>query len=183
MTRSDNINDYTKNSFISTFITGDSILNYKIVIYWLPIIIYTIVLCLFILLTHSYSEYYMAIISMMIMFSIYFSIDFIYQIRLCKKKNISNHFKNALANSINPSIFVGIGYACAIILPNVKDCNITTIANTNEINKNFQFNDTHITNLINIHRNNIVISIFFYIFSLLYNNKINKKKCINNKLC
>ena len=29
----------------------------------------------------------------------------------------------------------------------------------------------------------IIVSVFFYLFSIIYNNPINKKKCANNNLC
>tara|TARA_B110000114_G_scaffold103710_1_gene109161 strand:+ start:196 stop:786 length:591 start_codon:yes stop_codon:yes gene_type:complete len=177
------INDFSKKNFFEYIFSKQSIFNYKIVLYWLPLLLFIIITCLIIFITQTESEFVAGLISGLVIFIIYFIVDFTYQVILCKNTNKFKLVKNSLINSITPCIFVMIGYIIAYILPNVKNCNIhfqnTGIEERGELRKR----DTDITRLINIHKNNLTISIFFYIFSIIYNNPLNKKKCSNNNLC
>ena len=177
------INDFTKKNVFEYMFSDNSIINYKLIFYWLPPLIFVLLLGLIIFITHTESEYFISFIAGTSMFTIYFLIDIIYQFILCKKISKLKLIKNSFINALVPGIFVTIGYLLSIILRDVKKCNIqyqeTGIEHSGELNKM----NTEITRLINIHRNNIVISLFFYIFSIIYNNPINKKKCSNNNLC
>ena len=177
------INDFTKKNIFEYLFSNNSILNYKLIFYWLPPLIFSLTICFIIFITHSESEYFISFIAGITMFIIYFVIDIIYQLILCKKTNKINLIKNSFKNSLVPTIFVVVGYLLSIILRDVKKCDIryqdTGIEHAGESHKI----NTDITRLINIHRNNIIISVFFYIFSIIYNNPINKKKCSNNNLC
>tara|TARA_Y100000591_G_scaffold333003_1_gene373015 strand:- start:123 stop:701 length:579 start_codon:yes stop_codon:yes gene_type:complete len=177
------INDFTKKNIFEYLFSNNSILNYKLIFYWLPPLIFSLTICFIIFITHSESEYFISFIAGITMFIIYFVIDIIYQLVLCKKTNKINLIKNSFKNSLVPTIFVSVGYLLSIILRDVKKCDIryqnTGVEHAGESHKI----NTDITRLINIHRNNIIVSIFFYIFSIIYNNPINKKKCSNNNLC
>ena len=177
------INDFTKKNVFEYMFSDNSIINYKLIFYWLPPLIFVLLLSFIIFITHTESEYFISFIAGTSMFTIYFLIDIIYQFILCKKISKLKLIKNSFINALVPGIFVTIGYLLSIILRDVKKCNIqyqeTGIEHNGELNKM----NTEITRLINIHRNNIVISLFFYIFSIIYNNPINKKKCSNNNLC
>ena len=182
------INDFTNKNIFETVFTGFSILKYKIAMYWIPIILYLIVLSGYILFTHSYSEFATAFVAGIIMYIVYFCVDFIYQIILCKYSKIPELIINSLMNSLTPAIFVIIGYIFALALRDVKDYahhvdhNNLRLSNE-QVNLYTTFTNTDITRLTNIHRNNIIVSIFAYIFAIIYNNPFNKKKCNNNNLC
>ena len=115
---------------------------------------------------------------MIMIFIIYFIIDFSYQIIICNKTYLNKKIYNSLINSITPAIFIFIGYIIANILRDVKPCNNIDMLSGQQVSYIIR-NDE----LYNIHRNNIICGIIFYIFSIFYSNPINKKKCINNKLC
>jgi len=182
------INDFTNDNIFETVFTGFSILKYKIAMYWIPIILYLIVLSGYILFTHSYSEFATAFAAGIIMYIVYFIVDFIYQIILCKYSKIPELIINSLMNSLTPAIFVIIGYIFALALRDVKDYghnldhNNLRLSNE-QVNLYTTFTNTDITRLTNIHRNNIIVSIFAYIFAIIYNNPFKKKKCNNNNLC
>ena len=177
------INDFTKKNIFEHIFSDNSILNYKLIFYWLPPLLFVLLVGLTIFITHAESEYFISFIAGLTMFIIYFLIDIIYQFILCKKTSKLKLIKNSFINALSPCIFVTIGYFLSIILRDVKKCNIhyqeTGIEHVGELRKM----NTDITRLINIHRNNIIVSIFFYLFSIIYNNPINKKKCSNNNLC
>ena len=182
--REDNIiNDFTKKNIFEYIFSGHSLMEYKIIFYWLPPLIFIFLLGFIIFITHSESEYFISFIAGFTMFIIYFLIDFIYQFILCKKTNKFKLIKNSLINALTPSIFVTIGYFLSIILRDVKKCNIQYQNTGLEHKGEYHKMNTDITRLINIHRNNIIVSVFFYLFSIIYNNPINKKKCVNNNLC
>tara|TARA_Y100000591_G_scaffold18705_1_gene13961 strand:- start:385 stop:984 length:600 start_codon:yes stop_codon:yes gene_type:complete len=180
------INDFSKKNIFQQIFSGLSIIDYKLIFYWLPILIYIFAISSIIFFTQSDSQYFIALIAGLTIFIIYFLIDLIYQNILCKNISFIKLLSNSALNALIPSIFVLAGYILTIILRDVKPCNIsynshmTGVENTSNNYNNY---NTDTTRLINIHRNNIIISIFFYIFSIIYNNPINKKKCANNKLC
>ena len=163
--KSNIINDFTKKNIFEYLFSNNSILNYKLIFYWLPPLIFLLTICFIIFITHSESEYFISFIAGITMFIIYFVIDIIYQLILCKKTNKINLIKNSFKNSLVPTIFVSVGYLLSIILRDVKKCDIryqdTGVEHSGESHKI----NTDITRLINIHRNNIIVSIFFlYIF-------------------
>jgi len=182
------INNFTNENIFETLFSGFSILRYKIGMYWIPIILYLIILCGYILFTHSYSEFSTAFVAGIIMYIVYFCVDFIYQLILCKDTKFPPLIINSLLNSFIPAIFVIFGYIIAISLKDVKECNPNlenlNLGITNQQNNIYTtFTNTDVTRLTNIHRNNIIVSIFAYIFSIIYTNPFNKKKCNNNNLC
>ena len=179
------LNDFTKKNILKYIFSGNSILNYKLIFYWLPPLSFVFILISFIFITNSESEYFIGLMSGIIIYIIYFIIDVTYQFILCKKTNKIDLITNSMKNALLPSIFVFIGYFISIVLRDVKQCKIryedvniehTNIGNIGNINKS-------VSRLINIHRNNIIVSIIFYLFSIIYNNPLNKKKCSNNNLC
>ena len=179
------LNDFTKKNILKYIFSGNSILNYKLIFYWLPPLLFIFILISFIFITNSESEYFIGLMSGIIIYIIYFIIDVTYQFILCKKTNKIDLITNSMKNALLPSIFVFIGYFISIVLRDVKQCKIqyedvniehTNIGNIGNIN-------TSVSRLINIHRNNIIVSIIFYLFSIIYNNPLNKKKCSNNNLC
>lgn len=185
-TNQSNINDFTKKGVFKTLFSGASLFDYKFVMYWLPILLYVISITGIIIYSNYESEWIIAILSGITIFIIYFIIDIIYQTILCKNKKVYQLFYNSLLNALVPSIFVLIGYILAILLRDIKSQNINDVYNSNIQYKvhtlySNEFNTSVI--LYNIHRNNVIVSVFFYIFSIIYNNPLNKKKCINNKLC
>jgi len=177
------INDFTKKNIFEYMFSNNSIINYKLIFYWLPPLIFVLSVGFIIFITHAESQYFISFIAGATMFTIYFLIDIIYQFILCKKTNKLKLIKNSFMNALVPCIFVTIGYFLSIILRDVKICNIqyqeTGIEHSGELRKM----NTDITRLINIHRNNIIVSLFFYLFSIILNNPINKKRCSNNNLC
>lgn len=176
------LNDFTKKNILKYIFSGNSILNYKLIFYWLPPLSFVFILISFIFITNSESEYFIGLMSGIIIYIIYFIIDVTYQFILCKKTNKIDLITNSMKNALLPSIFVFIGYFISIVLRDVKQCKIryedVNIEHTNIGNIN-----TSVSRLINIHRNNIIVSIIFYLFSIIYNNPLNKKKCSNNNLC
>jgi len=177
------INDFTKKNFFEYIFSGNSIFNYKIILYWLPPLLFILTTSLVIFMAQIESEFLAGLIAGLVIYIIYFIIDFTYQNILCKYTSKLKLLKNSLINSLTPCIFVIIGYIIAVLLPNVKRCNIllqdTGIEERGELRKM----NTDITRLMNIHKNNFAIAIFFYIFSIIYNNPLKKKKCSNNNLC
>ena len=177
------INNFSKKTFFEYVFSEYSILNYRIILYWLPPLLFILTTGLVIFMGQIESEILAGLISGLVIYIIYFIIDFTYQNILCKHTNKLKLIKNSLINSLTPCIFVIIGYIIAVLLPNVKNCNIifqnTGIEERGELRKM----NTDITRLINIHKNNFAIAICFYIFSIIYNNPLNKKKCSNNNLC
>lgn len=177
------INDFSKKNFFEYIVSGYSILNYKLIFYWLPPLIFILIICSFIFISHSESEYFISAISGLTIYIVYFLVDVIYQFILCKKTKALKLIENALINAFTPAIFVFVGYLLSIILRDVKKCNIQYQESHLEHISKIDTTNTPITKLINIHRNNIIVSLFFYLLSIIYNNPFNKKKCSNNNLC
>ena len=173
-----NINDFTKKGLFESLFSNMYIFDYKFIMYLLPVILYIIFISLYIVGFNDDNEFSVAFISLLMIFIIYFIIDFSYQIILCNKTYLNKKVYNSLINSITPAIFVFIGYIIANILRDVRACdNIDMLSGQQE---SYTIRNDE---LYNTHRNNIICAIMFYIFSIFYNNPINKKKCINNKLC
>ena len=155
--------------------------------YWIPIILYLIVLSGYILFTHSYSEFATAFAAGIIMYIVYFCVDFIYQIILCKYSKIPELIINSLMNSLTPAIFVIIGYIFAIALRDVKDCahhldhNNLRLSNE-QVNLYTTFTNTDITRLT-ISIEIILLFLYLLIYLLLYIIIHLTKKCNNNNLC
>ena len=177
------INDFSKKNFFEYIVSDYSILNYKLIFYWLPPLIFILIICSFIFISHSESEYFISAISGLTIYIVYFLVDVIYQFILCKKTKTLKLIENALINALTPAIFVFVGYLLSIILRDVKKCNIQYQETHLEHTSKIHTLNTPITRLINIHRNNIIVSLFFYLLSIIYNNPFNKKKCANNNLC
>tara|TARA_B110000902_G_C14106050_1_gene512504 strand:- start:51 stop:602 length:552 start_codon:yes stop_codon:yes gene_type:complete len=174
----DNINNYTKKGFLATITSGMYIFDYKIIMYWLPIILfYILFLFIIIILFDLMSEMAAAGVACILIYILYFCIDIVYQILLCKNTKYFKLIKNSLLNAIYPAVFVLIGYILAMFLKDNKNC-----SSYNDLQENMSGN-IRISYLFNIHTNNIIVSIFFYIFSIFYINPLNKKKCISNNLC
>jgi len=175
-----NINDYTKKKFLDVLTSNMYIFDYKIIMYWLPLLLYVNFIALFIIYLQIQSEFLASFLSFGLVYLLYFIIDIIYQFLLCKNKDYFKLIKNSLENSLYPSIFVLVGYILAILLKDSR--NIRNIIDS-DFNEEGYNTYTIINKLYNTHINNVIVSVFFYIFSIFYNNPINKKKCINNKLC
>ena len=139
--------------------------------YWLPLLLYINFILIFIIYFQIRSETLTSILASIIIYVLYFVIDIIYQIILCKNTSYLKLIKNSFKNAFYPALFVSIGYFLGLFL---KDEN-KHILHSGIYSSPYK--------LYNIHINNIIISVFFYIFSIFYNNPVNKKKCINNKLC
>ena len=175
-----NINDFTKKGIYESLFMNMYIFDYKFIIYWLPIILYIIFISLYIVASNDDSEFSVGFISALLVYIIYFIIDVIYQTILCKKTSLTKKIYNSSINSITPALFVLIGYIVAFILRDVRRCDyLQEQAGLQQTNSSLIRNDQ----LYNIHRNNIICAIIFYIFSIFYSNPLNKKKCITNKLC
>lgn len=179
MTNKYNINNYTKISFTDTLFGEYGMFDYKLVIYWLPIVIYLIIMTIYIIYYNEEYESIMSIIAVITIYIVYFIIDLIYQFLLCKKKNIYKFIYNSLINAISPSIFIGFGYILASIL---RKRSVYSVGSDYMDNPSI-YKNIYITRLYNLHINNILVSIFFYIFSIFYVNPPNKVNCISNKLC
>lgn len=175
---SNNINDYTKKNFLQTLMTGMYIFDYKIVIYWLPISLYIIILSLIIGFQAVQSPFAAALISSILIYILYFTVDIIYQILLCKNTKYYKLVNNSLLNAIYPALFVLLGYILSTFLKETVDCPTYNINVDDYSNR-----QTMVHILDNTHRNKMIVTVFFYIFSIFYINPVNKKKCINNNLC
>ena len=162
------INDFTKKNFFEYIFSGHSIFNYKIIFFWLPPLLFILTTGLVIFIAQIESEFSAGLIAGLVIYIIYFIIDFTYQIILCKHTSKLKLIKNSLINSLTPCIFVIIGYIIAVVLPNVKRCNILLQDTGIEERGQLRKMNTDITRLMNIHKNNIIVSIFFlYIFNYI----------------
>ena len=174
-----NINDFTKKGIYETLFSNMYIFDYKFIMYWLPSILYVLFISLYIVGVNDESEFSVGFISCLIIFMIYFIIDIVYQHLLCKNVTLSKKIYNSVLNSLTPSIFVLIGYVIGKLLRDVRSCDQDSSMSGMQTAQYVRRND----DLYNIHRNNIIVALIFYIFSIFYSNPINKKKCINNRLC
>ena len=66
------INDFTKKNIFEYLFSNNSILNYKLIFYWLPPLIFSLTIFFIIFITHSESEYFISFIAGITMFFIYF---------------------------------------------------------------------------------------------------------------
>ena len=152
-------------------------IDYKWLILWLPFLIYTIIMLIYIASitdvnikaqNESYTtEFIGSIIALVVMFISRWAVDFIYQLNVCiGQKNISTTklALNCVYNSISVSVAVFLGYIIALGLENPQ------------IDKQINVHQkSWIRNLSN-HRNNFVLSTLFYIISVLYVNPITFEK-------
>ena len=108
----------------------------------------------------------------MIMFTSYFTIDFIYQNSKCRGKlntSMNDILYNCAINSLSVSVAIFIGYLSATLLPNPQ---------LNHHNIGFSW----YRNISN-HKNNLLVSIVFYFMTIIYINPItNQKKIISRNL-
>lgn len=196
------INDFTNNNVLTIILNNDSIFNYKIILYWAPILLWAI-LIIFILTVTDYNPIENpqcermtvglltgACLGFVLMFVIYFLIDLYYQNKICNKLSFYKKMENAFINSLYHSIFILIAYVLSGFL---RDCT------RSYCNSQFGTADTKnfipgiIVNTIrfkevcgdwkNVHRNNIIVSILFYWISLFLRNPLNKPGCSGNKIC
>lgn len=174
-----NINDFTKKGLYESLFSNMYIFDYKFVMYWLPSLLYILFISLYIIGVNDESELSVGFISGLLVYVLYFIIDFIYQNILCENAILSKKIYNSVINALTPSVFVLFGYIFAKLLRDVRACDNNLSMSGMQTAQYVMRND----DLYNIHRNNIIVAIIFYIFSIFYNNPINKKKCINNKLC
>ena len=129
----DNKINYFPNGIIKEFTTGTSILKYKLGIYWIPILLFSIFM--FIIVNTLFesalfddnlirTELVGAIVAIIIMFACYFIVDFIYQWQLCKDQDMSKNVMNSVFNSIHITSVVGLGYIFGMF---ISDYNLTDI--------------------------------------------------------
>lgn len=183
------INDFTKTNVFETIFSGISVFKYKIGIYWIPLIIYIIIIYIYTLLDIdiigtkdlNYIELISALLSALIIFIVYTLIDFIYQRTICKKTAFGKDLMNSITNALFPSLCVFGGYILGILLPDIKK---TTLGN---ISKNdITIGEAQLvkaSSTLNTQNNNILLACIFYVFALFYKNPINKPKCSTNNIC
>ena len=66
--KSNIINDFTKKNIFEYLFSNNSILNYKLIFYWLPPLIFSLTICFIVFITHSESEYFISFIAGITMF-------------------------------------------------------------------------------------------------------------------
>lgn len=170
--------DYKINNFENhslkyiLFNTPKSFMNYKIAIWWIPIILY--IFCMILLtvgfsnISYSYSkllEFTFCFISFILYFIIYFITDLVFQSNICEGINKSDIVVNSLHNAFNISKFAAIGFFIGIF---IADHN-TPLININSY-ENYQIN-------------NVLTSVLTIIFGMFYINPLNRSDCSENILC
>ena len=175
------INDYTKKGLFSSLFSGMSLLKYKFAMYWLPLLIFIPAIYIYTVTLLGTSKVQYEIIagfmSGLLMFIIYIIIDLIYQNIVCKNSTFMKLLLNSLNNALIPTIFVIIGYLLGIFFMDKKAIKATTALQNDGIIAYNEIGKIEKSLLDNKHINNIVLSVIFYILSILYNNPINKPKC------
>ena len=174
---------YLINHFSESF---GNIFDYKWTIIWLPFLLYTLIMIILIMnvnvvnvenqIDSHTSEFLLGIYAFIIMFIIYFIVDFAYQISTCRgEDNISTKkiIFNCLYNSFFVSLAVSIGYLLAINLSNPK------------LNRYIAIEQVSYYRNISNHKNNFLISSLFYFLTIIYINPITfQKKIISrNNIC
>ena len=184
------INDFTKKNIFETMFSGISIFKYKIGIYWIPLIIYIVIIYIYTLLdidiignkNLNYIEIFSALLSGIIVFIVYTIIDFIYQRTICKNTSFGLDLMNSISNAIVPALFVFIGYLIAVLLPDLYRHTLQSATSDNNVSFN-EASRLNSTSKINTQFNNIFVACICYIFALLYRNPVNKPKCSSNYIC
>ena len=161
-------------------------LDYKWFIIWAPLLLYSIIMIIYIAnITNvnikaqnesNTSEFIASLVCLITMFCIRFVLDLVYQIYYCVgQENITTKklIINCLYNSINISIAVFVGYLLALNMKNP------------EIDKQILTSQKSWIRNISNHKNNFMLSILFYIISIMYVNPITfQKKIISrNNMC
>ena len=174
---------YLINHFSESF---GNIFDYKWAIIWIPFLLYTLIMLILIMninvvnvenqIDSTTSEFLLGIYAFIIMFIIYFIVDFTYQISTCRGEDNIHTKKiilNCLYNSFFVSLAVSIGYLLAINLSNPK------------LNRYIDIQQISYYRNISNHKNNFIISSLFYFLTIIYINPITfEKKIISrNNLC
>lgn len=145
----DNKINYFPNGFINEFITGNSIVKYKLAIYWIPIVLFTIIMLILVHVIFEaaiydediwISELLGSILAGVVIFICYFLVDFIYQLQLCKEQEIEQDVMNSLFNALHISIIVAIGYMLGIFLHDsiISDVRVANESFSDTMEKNVQ---------------------------------------------
>ena len=121
----DNKINYFPNGIIKEFITGQSILKYKLAMYWIPLLFYIIIM--FIIVNTLFesavfddnitkTEIVGTVIAGVVIFICYFLVDFIYQLQLCKDQNIGEDVKEFNCKFLQITVVVTMGYLLGMFL-------------------------------------------------------------------
>ena len=175
------INNYNNNSFREVlFHSPKTIMNYKMVMWWLPIGAYIITMILLSIsfpITYETStalatlfECILSICSFIIFFIYYFTLDWIYQSNNCKDTTSFDNLWNSVKNSFNISLFVGLGYFIGIFFTDRTYLS----ANIAEISTRTFFGSQ---------MNNLMLFILGFIGGMLYINPYNRDMCSLNIWC
>ena len=194
------INDFPL-GFFETFTVKASILNYKLAMYWIPLLFWFIIMNMIInnvlfggLMDNIndssvFIEIGTAMLAGIIMFIVYFTTDIIYQGRLCKKQGVSQDMSNSAWNSLIISIWIAAGYIAATLFFPESYHNINNRTNDG-LNSlvgdavTMQSNRLKSIFLTDYHKHNKYAAIIFYFIGMAYNNPYhNKGQCSRNKLC
>ena len=191
------INDFPL-GFFETFTVKASILNYKLGMYWIPLLVWFIIMNWFINnvlfggLMHNINDSSMlieigtALLAGILMFIIYFITDMIYQGRLCKKQSISEDMSNSGWNSLMISIWISAGYiAATLFFPesyhNKTNDGLNTLVGDAVTMQSDRLKSIFLTDY---HKHNKYAAILFYFIGMAYNNPYhNKGQCSRNKFC
>ena len=196
-----NIINHFPLGFFKSFTVKASILNYKLGMYWIPLVFWFIIMTTiinYILFggiidnmndSSIFIEIGTAILAGIIMFIVYFITDIIYQGRYCSEQSVDQDISNSLFNSLNISIWVAIGYFVAALLFPESYSNV--INRTNDgLNSlvgdavTMQSNRLKNIFLTDFHKHNKYAAILFYFIGMAYNNPYhNDGKSSRNKLC
>ena len=133
-------------------------------------------------LSKSYfSEFGLSFISFIIMFISYFSVDLFYQNSICRNTDLKKIVYNSLENSFYVSSATFSGYISSLLFLKNAKFDIPNLNNVSSIHANLP--SPFIINISN-HKNNLILSIIFYLFTILYINPITFNKNISrNKIC
>ena len=165
------INDFTKNNLNYTiFYTPESILTYKIAIWWIPILFYTVIMLILTLtvrLNNKTIELAFTFIAFVLYFIIYFITDVMYQFSKCDNTTKFDNILNSTYNAINISKFIALGYFIGIFLSDQQNFLLDT-SQYSEYNSQF---------------NNLLTSLIIGSFGMLYVNPVNRPNCSENIWC
>ena len=173
------INNFNKVSLKNTLLKSpQTIVNYKIILWWLPLLLYIIVMFIIIISFPNTTssgfypillEFILSGCSWLILFIFYFIIDFIYQNKECNDTTAWDNTINSTKNASLIASFVAAGYFTGIFFTDKSSLALSAVPVPNSN--------------ISSQLNNLGLSSIGFIIGMLYINPINRDNCSLNIIC